>query len=386
MKIAFFLSHPAHFHLFKNVIPMVSKNHTVKVVYNDKDILKELIQTSPMKEISINIKTKKRVSSRLGLYLNFVLKCVKAIFVFGKENFDLVIGTSVLIPIAGRLLPYHALVITEDDYEVTKIGTNLGYSNAETILVPIVCNMGKYESKTVKYHGYNELAYLHPNHFQPDPKIVDKYVPTGKRYFLIRLVNLFAYHDKGAVGIGDELALQIIEKLIPFGNVFVSSERLLPKSIEKYLLKIDPQDIHHLIAYSDLFICDSQTMAAEAGVLGVPFLRYNDFIGRHSYMRELEEIYNLGYGFTIGEEEEFLRTINDLLLNPDIKSLYLSRRIDLLAQKIDVAKFISWFIENYPNSVTIMNKSPEFQRQFLNGLKMEESLVDSNLNEKSLAG
>ena len=42
------------------------------------------------------------------------------------------------------------------------------------------------------------------------------------------------------------------------------------------------------MAFASLYIGDSQTMAAEAGVLGVPFVRFNDFVGRIGYLRELE--------------------------------------------------------------------------------------------------
>ena len=57
---------------------------------------------------------------------------------------------------------------------------------------------------------------------------------------------------------------------------------------EKYRIKINPLDMHHVMAFASLYIGDSQTMAAEAGVLGVPFVRFNDFVGRLSYLHELE--------------------------------------------------------------------------------------------------
>lgn len=50
------------------------------------------------------------------------------------------------------------------------------------------------------------------------------------------------------------------------------------------------------VAFASLYIGDSQTMAAEAGVLGVPFVRFNDFVGRIGSLRELEDVYELGYG------------------------------------------------------------------------------------------
>lgn len=50
------------------------------------------------------------------------------------------------------------------------------------------------------------------------------------------------------------------------------------------------------MVFASLYIGDSQTMSAEAGVLGVPFVRFNDFVGRIGYLRELEDVYELGYG------------------------------------------------------------------------------------------
>lgn len=44
-----YLAHPAHFHLFKNVIEKLNKHNSVFIVYNDKDVLHELIKSSKFK-------------------------------------------------------------------------------------------------------------------------------------------------------------------------------------------------------------------------------------------------------------------------------------------------------------------------------------------------
>ena len=36
------------------------------------------------------------------------------------------------------------------------------------------------------------------------------------------------------------------------------------------VIKIDPNDMHHILSYAHIFIGDSQTMAAEAAILGTP--------------------------------------------------------------------------------------------------------------------
>ena len=125
------------------------------------------------------------------------------------------------------------------------------------------------------------------------------------------------------------------------------------------------------MVFASLYIGDSQTMAAEAGVLGVPFVRFNDFVGRIGYLRELEDIYELGYGIhaTPLAADSPIRRADGLAQPSGVEALYerveqlvatsaeerkatfQSRREKMLAEKIDCAKFLTWFIENYPQSV-----------------------------------
>ncbi len=58
----------------------------------------------------------------------------------------------------------------------------------------------------------------------------------------------------------------------------------------------NPSDIYHALYYADLYIGDSQTIAAEKAVLGTPALRFNDFVGKIGYLEELEHKYGLTFG------------------------------------------------------------------------------------------
>ena len=136
---------------------------------------------------------------------------------------------------------------------------------------------------------------------------------------------------------------------------------------------------------TSLYIGDSQTMAAEAGVLGVPFVRFNDFVGRIGYLRELEDKYELGYGIhasvlpadspirrTDGSVqpsgvEELYKRVEELVAMPSDqrRKLWSERRKQMLSDKIDCAKFLTYFIENYPASVQETRKAtPGFWNQF----------------------
>jgi len=122
--------------------------------------------------------------------------------------------------------------------------------------------------------------------------------------------------------------------------------------------------MHHIMAFANIFIGDSQTMAAEAGVLGVPFIRYNDFVGKIGYLNELENYYKLGFGYKSDQVDEMISRVNELVAIPNIKNEWGKRKNRMLLDKIDVAQFMSWFIENYPDSIQTMKNNPNSQYQF----------------------
>ena len=110
------------------------------------------------------------------------------------------------------------------------------------------------------------------------------------------------------------------------------------------------------MAFASLYIGDSQTMAAEAGVLGVPFVRFNDFVGRIGYLRELEDVYHLGFGIKAsspGSVDQLCARVSELVeMNPaERHEVYQSRRQKMLDEKIDCAAFLTWFIKEYPASI-----------------------------------
>ena len=245
------------------------------------------------------------------------------------------------------------------------------YTLASANVTPISCDNGRWEYKSAKFPGYLELAYLHPKHFTPDSKIVEAYgIDTSKPYFIFRFSSLNAYHDLGIHGMSKEITQRLIEIMEPHGTIYITSERPLEPQFEKYRIKINPLDMHHVMAFASLYIGDSQTMAAEAGVLGVPFVRFNDFVGRIGYLRELEDKYQLGYGIKASAEgsvDALCSRVENLVAMKasERKATFAERRAKMLADKIDCAKFLTWFIENYPQSVDeTKNRDDKFWKRF----------------------
>lgn len=363
MRILFHLGHPAHFHLFKNVIQSLKdKGHTIAILIKKKDILEDLLKASGLEYI--NILPKGRKDSKFGIALGVIESDYKILRFSISFKPNLLIGTSYAISHVGKLLRIPSINLNEDDSDIVPLYSKLSYPWASVILSPNVCNNGKWNKKTIKYNGYHELTSLHPNHFSPSIDIVKKYIPIDKPFFLFRFAKLNAHHDKGIRGINDDLAFKIIEVLKPYGNIYITSERKFDEKFEPFRLHIDPFEIHHVMAFATIYIGDSQTMAAEAGVLGTPFIRFNDFVGRIGYLNDLENNYSLGYGIKPNETEKLFQKIEELVSTENLMEIFSIRRKKMLSEKIDVTAFIVWFIENYPKSVSIMKAEPDYQYHF----------------------
>lgn len=347
MRILFCINHPAHYHLCKNVIASLKRDgHEVFILARQKDVLKDLLinedyQMMPVKK-GRNIYEKLRLRKESE---QFTLEYAE------KIAPDFTTGTGLFSVISHRL-HRPAYLLVEDD-AVTNIMIFLSafdYSRFTGIMSPTCCNNSFWNNRTVKYPSYHELAYLHPNHFTPDKAVVERYFSADKPYFILRFAQLNAYHDIGVSGINTEVAQRLIDMLRPHGDIYITSERPLEPQFEQYRIHIDPLDMHHVMAFAQLYIGDSQTMAAEAGVLGVPFVRFNDFVGKIGYLRELEDVYHLGFGIKPKHVDKLYSTVEELLAMSNRAEVFQQRRQKMLSEKIDLAKFLTWFIENYPES------------------------------------
>ncbi|CAI8337098.1 MAG: Uncharacterised protein [Owenweeksia sp. TMED14] len=363
MKILFHLGHPAHFHLFKNVInSLKSKGHITYILIKKKDILEDLLRESGF-EYS-NILPQGRKDNKIGIAFGQLKQDIKMLSFCFKQKPDILIGTSVAISHVGKFLRIPSINLNEDDEDVVPLYAKLAYPWATHILAPHSCRMGKWINKTSFYYGYHELAYLHPNNFVPKIEVANKYISSNEPYFILRFAKLGAHHDNGINGISDEIAAKLIQQLTAYGQVYITSERKLKANLEPYRIRINPMDMHHVMAFSNLYIGDSQTMAAEAGVLGVPFIRFNDFVGRIGYLDELENKYQLGHGIRTNDVDRLFSVTQDLLDNAKLSEVYKKRKLVMLSEKIDYAAFIVWFIENHPKSIKIMKENPEYQFKF----------------------
>lgn len=384
MNVGFFLGHPAHFHYIKNTArQLMDDGHKVFFAVKEKDILETLMHNAGFEYTKVRGERTK--SDKWHLIKSVVEIDINLGRFVRDKKIDILIGPAV--PYTTRLIHHVPVIMNgEDDARVVPLFSWLAMPMASCIVSPTTCDNWHWERKSAHFPGYLELGYLHPKNFTPSKAVLDKYgIDASKPYFIMRFSSLNAHHDSGIKGINTEIAERLVKILEPFGTIYITSERPLEPQFEKYRIKINPLDMHHVMAFASLYIGDSQTMAAEAGVLGVPFVRFNDFVGRIGYLRELEDKYELGYGVhasVLAADSPIRRSdgsaqpsgvealyerVEQLVAMPaeERKATFQSRREKMLSEKIDCAKFLTWFIENYPQSVEETKKADkEFWEKF----------------------
>jgi predicted glycosyltransferase len=344
MTVLVYLGHPAHFHLFKESIKnLKAKSHKVIIVIKSKDVLEKLLIDSHLQYINIAPKLKK--NGKLALYVSLIKRIATLTKIILKYKPTKLAGSAAELAILGKIFRIPSYVFFEDDFEVVPKFAKIAGPLATYLVCPNCCSAWKWDSKKIGYNSYHELAYLHPNHFTPDATKVENIFDLNKRNFILRFAQLTAYHDVGKSGIDTTIAQQLIDTLLPHGNIYITSERPLEPQFEKYRIQISPLDIHHALYFADMYIGDSQTMTAEAALLGTPAIRFNDFVGELAYLEELEHKFQLTLGIRADNPQKLIDVTRTLVNTPNLKQIWQQRRSMMLEQSIDFSEFMISLLE-----------------------------------------
>jgi len=340
----FYLGHPAHYHNISIVIQQLSKKgfHIV-LVARAKDVLFELLKDVPYEIVYLKPRKGK---SKLSLIKTVISREFILFRLALKYQPKMLIGTDIVIAHVGKLLNIPAVILNEDDAKEVPFLANYGFKYATAVFSPNSCDISPFKNK-IGYNGYHELAYLHPNYFKPDKSKISELLIDGDNYFILRFAELTAHHDDGKNGIDLSIAKRLIDQLSTFGRVYITSERKLESELEPYRIFIAPKYMHHALYFAQIYIGDSQTMAAEAAVLGTPSIRFNDFVGKLGYLEELEHKFKLTFGIATDKPELLFAQTQTLLLSRNLKDEFAKRRELMLNECVDVAQlWTNYFINN----------------------------------------
>lgn len=336
MRLLFDLLHPAHVHLFRRLIARVGDDGGEALVLSrHKDVTLGLLDGYGIAHRPISRFT----PGLVGGGREFLLRTARVWAAARRFRPDALLGTSLSIGLVGRLIGRPSLVWNEDDREVVPLFAKVAYPLASHVVTPQCLAGEDYGARHLTYPGYHELAYLHPSHFVPDPAVPRALgLEPDEPYFLLRLVALKAHHDTSAQGLDPAALRELVELLAAHGRVLITSEAELQPEFQPYRFPLSPDKIHDVLAFADLYVGDSQTMTAEAAVLGVPSLRCNTFVGAISYLEELEHVHGLTRGFQPDAFGDLLAVVREWLPRlAEVGGEHAARRARMLERSVDVA-------------------------------------------------
>lgn len=354
MKILVDIGHPAHVHYFRNLAKnLMREGSEVLFTTRDKEVAIQLLDHYGLDYVNFGKPFKSRIGKIWGLF-GFTWRLF---FVALKFRPDIYLNATQYSAMVAWLLrkPHISL---EDTFNFEQVRLYMPFTNAVLTGSFPHPSLG---GKEIHYDGYQELAYLHPNRFKPDPEALKKLdLMDGEKYVILRFISWNASHDFGSSGLNCCQKAELIEKINKRARVFISSEADLPDSLKKYQLRIQPHEIHDILAFASLYIGEGATMASECAMLGTAAIYINS---QNVYtIREQEEKYGLVFSFRSfdGVPEKAVELLDD----PELKSIFQKKSERMMAEKIDLTAFLEWFVENYPESQKTMKIDPNFQLIF----------------------
>lgn len=342
MRVLFDIVHPAHVHFFKHMLSdLERRGHSTCIVAREKDVTTALLDRLGLSYETVGRSGKK---SLFGMAGELVRRDLALARVARRFKPDLIVTRNPAGAQAGRLLGIPAVFDT-DDGRAAGIHFHAAAPFANVITTPD-CSDEDYGPRHVRYPGYKQTAYLHPNHFTPDPEVLRELgVAPGERYFIVRFVAMVASHDLGEGGLPVLAKQALIDKLSAQGRVFLSSEDALPAELAGLKFPLPPDRLHDALAFADLLVGDSQTVAAEAAVLGTPSLRVSSWTGRLAYLRELEHKYGLTYAYQPAQAHQLMSHVDRWLAEPSLRATLKPNHQRLLDDKVDTARWFVNFLE-----------------------------------------
>lgn len=333
MRILIDLIHPGHVHFYKHAVgEWRAQGHQVLLTARDKDVTLALLEHYALDY---------RVLSAVGrggveLALELVRRGSRLWRLVREFKPDVAtgIGGAFVTP-PCRLAGIPSVIFTDSEH--ASFDRRVTHRLASVVCTPQWFK-GQAGPRQVRYRGFQELAYLHPDYFTPDSAPLDQLGLTPHdRFALLRFVAWGAGHDIGQSGFSAEEKAQLVRELAQRGRVLVSAEGSLPREFEPYALNVAPQHIHDLLYFASLYVGEGATMATEAGLLGTPSVYVSSLVGT---MGNYEALARYGLVDAFRDGATGMQRAIALMDDPQAKSDRQKACQQMLDESIDVTAFL----------------------------------------------
>ena len=306
------VNHPSQAYILRAVHHALrDRGYEIRVVARDKDVTLHLLRAFGIDFESLSTARRGKLGAAIEL-VERELRFYRAVRAFRPHA---LIGTSVHAARAARLFGGRSVIVNEDDASVVPLFTKLAYPFAHRIVTPRCLAYEGWGARHFMYPGTQKLFYLHRDRFTPDPAAPASFGLT-KPFGLVRFSGFAAHHDAGQRGLDRAMVAELAKRLAGMVDLVVSSEGASAPPDGTRALNVPPESMHHVLASARFVLSDSQSMVVESAVLGVPAIRVNDFVGRISVMKELEQA-GLAWGYRPENAADAIALAEQFGLDPD---------------------------------------------------------------------
>ncbi|GJL81458.1 MAG: hypothetical protein DHS20C01_10920 [marine bacterium B5-7] len=344
MNILIEAHHPAHIHFFKHVIRiLIDRGDEVLVLGRDRDVMRSLLDSySYIPNILISATG---TGNRFPL-AEFLHRQRQVASSIRTRKPDIVMSLMGTYTQSAKLFGVPNLIFTDSEFQRTAHA--IAHPFATRIHTP-ECFGKSLGRKHIRYRGYHELAFLHPDRFTPDPCVLNELggIAEGD-YMVLRVSAWDTLHDIGEQGLANQLT-DTVRSLSRYLKVFIVPERGVDLGeLESHRLALSPHRLHDVLAFARLVVSEGASTASEAACLGVPAVYINST--SRSYLDDQENRYGLVHNFRSASTA--IARAMQLAEDPPSKAWRQQRRQALIDDHIDVTAYVIDQIDRYRSSAS----------------------------------
>lgn len=342
MRYLFFTNTPAHVHLYKHTVQhLEEQGHEVLVLGRRYGCTEELLEYHDLPyQIYGECDT-----SRWSLFRELPRHYIGALRRAVQFGPDYVFGYGAYAAHTGAVLRVPTVLLFDSEPELLNQAVSRPFAHAIITPHAFEKDLG---AKHYHFHGFLELAYLHPEVYEPtgDARTALGLAPN-ERFAVLRFNALGAHHDVGHTGFDPDQRRRLIEELDAHATVLVSDEggKFDVEDTPARPFDLHPALVHDVLAEADLLVADTQTMATEAALLGTPAIRSNSFVGE-SDMGNFVELEEHGLIRNLQSFDEVRKTALRFLRDDELTEGWQQRRDEYVADTVNLTDLLIEVIRN----------------------------------------
>jgi len=305
-KILLDITHVAEFNFFKNAIERMESFAEIDVIIRSRGQLAQIMDREFGKNKYDQIG--KHYATIYGKLFGLIYRNIEVISYCHGKNYDLYTGFGSFYASFASRFYRKPSVLFPDDYEY-KLTYNLCKYSSDYLVIPdSIPSTGN----VLKYRGFKELAYLHPNYFSPNEKVLDYYNLEPNEYVFIREISKRSLNYKDL----DQIDLPtIIRSIYEAGLKAVVSleDKNAYTKLENCIIIDKPVDVFSLMHFALFSISSGDSMARESCLVGTPSI----YTGERDMVVNKEFI-NKSCMFKVNNLSDLNNTVQNII-NKNIK-------------------------------------------------------------------